>query len=96
MLRCYDSFEMPFSDSFWIRSGAYSLVFSFHTQGGQITDSTRIARNKKRLALRLIGYKRSPAGHYQPFKHPHVTRSPPIGIAKLSEIFMNVFFSFVD
>ena len=20
----------------------------------------------------------APAGHYQPFKHPHVTRSPPI------------------
>ena len=28
------------------------------------------------------------AGHYQPFKHPHTTRSPPIGIVKLSEIFM--------
>ena len=29
----------------------------------------------------------SPAGHYQPFKHPYMTRSPPI--AKLSEVFMN-------
>ena len=29
-------------------------------------------------------------GHYQRFKHPHVTRSPPIGIAKLTEVFMNI------
>ena len=29
-------------------------------------------------------------GHYQRFiKHPHVMRSPPIGIAKLSKVFMN-------
>ena len=28
-------------------------------------------------------------GYYQRFIHPHVTRSPPIGIAKLSEVFMN-------
>ena len=28
-------------------------------------------------------------GHYQPFKHPHVTRSQPIGVEKLSEVFMN-------
>ena len=29
-------------------------------------------------------------GHKQRFIHTHVTRSPPIGIAKLSEVFMNV------
>ena len=29
-------------------------------------------------------------GLYQPFKHPHVMRSPPIGVEKLSEVFMNV------
>ena len=28
-------------------------------------------------------------GHKQRFIHTHVTRSPPIGIAKLSEVFMN-------
>ena len=28
--------------------------------------------------------------HYQMFKHPHVMCSPPIGIAKLSEVFMNI------
>ena len=28
-------------------------------------------------------------GHYQRFIHPNVTRSPPTGIAKLSEVFMN-------
>ena len=29
------------------------------------------------------------SGHCQPFKHPYVTRSPPIGVEKLSEVFMN-------
>ena len=28
-------------------------------------------------------------GHYQPFKHPHVTASPPLGVEKLSGVFMN-------
>ena len=28
-------------------------------------------------------------GHYQRFIHPNVTRSPPKGIVKLSEVFMN-------
>ena len=28
-------------------------------------------------------------GHYQPFKHPHVRRSPPIGVEKLFGVFMN-------
>ena len=28
-------------------------------------------------------------GHYQPFKHPHVTRSPPIGVDKTVWVFMN-------
>ena len=28
-------------------------------------------------------------GHYQPFKHPNMTRSPPIGVEKLSGVFMN-------
>ena len=67
--------------------------FSFHTQRGQITDSACIARIKKRLASRLARSLRSQTvintGHYQQFKHPHVTRPPPIGIAKLSEVFMN-------
>ena len=27
--------------------------------------------------------------HYQPFKHPHMTRSPLIGVEKLSGVFMN-------
>ena len=26
-------------------------------------------------------------GHYQPFKHPHVTHSPPIGVEKLSGVY---------
>ena len=30
-------------------------------------------------------------GHYQLFKHPHVMRSPPIGVEKLSGVFMNIF-----
>ena len=75
----------------------YVRVFLFSTQRGQLTDSARIALNKKRLAQRLAlsirkqpVINRAPAGHYQPFKHPHVTRSPPIGIVKLSEVFMNV------
>ena len=29
-------------------------------------------------------------GLYQPFKHPHVMCSPPIGVEKLSGVFMNV------
>ena len=33
-------------------------------------------------------------GHYQPFKHPHVKRSPPIGVEKLSGVFMNNCFNF--
>ena len=68
------------------------LVF-LSKQHGQLTDS---ARNKKRLAPRLersirkqLVINRAQAGHFSPFKHPHVTRSPPIGIAKLSEVFMN-------
>ena len=32
-------------------------------------------------------------GHKQRFIHNHVTRSPPIGIAKLSEVFRNLFLS---
>ena len=32
-------------------------------------------------------------GHKQRFIHIHVTCSPPIGIAKLSEVFMNLFLS---
>ena len=28
-------------------------------------------------------------GHYQPFKHPHIPHSPPIGVEKLSGVFMN-------
>ena len=66
--------------------------FSFHTQRGQITDSACITRNMKRLASRLARTTVINTGHYQWFKHPHVTRSPPIGIAKLSEVFMNFFF----
>ena len=49
--------------------------------------------NKRRLASRLARSFHSQsvinAGHYQRFKHPHVTRSQPIGIAKLYEVFMN-------
>ena len=67
--------------------------FSFHTQRGQLADSACIARNKKRLASRLARSLRSQSvintAHYQRFKKPHVTRSPPIGIAKLSKVFMN-------
>ena len=33
-------------------------------------------------------------GHKQRFIHTHVTRSPPIGIAKLSEVFMNINYNF--
>ena len=29
-------------------------------------------------------------GHYQPFKHPHIACSPPIGVEKLSGVFMNI------
>ena len=68
--------------------------FSFHTQRGKPADSACIACNKKRLASRLARSLRSQSvintGHYQRFKHPHVTRSPPVGITKLSEVFMNV------
>ena len=67
------------------------FLFSFYTQRGQLADGACIACSKKRLALRLTGYKQSPAGHCQLFKHP--TRSPPIGIAKLSEVFMNACFT---
>ena len=31
-------------------------------------------------------------GHKQMFLHTHLTRSPPIGIAKLSEVFMNIYY----
>ena len=69
--------------------------FSFHTQRRQLTDSACIARNKKRLASRLARSLRSQlvinTGHYQWFKHLHVTRSPPIGIAKLSEVHVGLF-----
>ena len=67
--------------------------FFFHTQRGQLTD---IARNKKRLASRLAGSLCSQpvinTGHYQRFNQPHMTRYPPIGIAKLFEVFMNACF----
>ena len=68
--------------------------FSTHTQRDQLTESVRIARNKKCLAPRLAQSIRSKpvinTGYYERFKHPHGTRSPPIGKAKLSEVFMNV------
>ena len=37
------------------------------------------------VSEKITGYKQLPAGHYQPFKNPTVTRSPLIGIAKLLE-----------
>ena len=55
------------------------FTFTFHIQ--------------KRLALKLTGYNQSPAGHYQPFIHLYVTRPPSIGIAKMSEVFMNGVFN---
>ena len=70
-------------------------MLSFNTQRGQVTDSVRIVCNKNRHAPRLARSIRSQpvinTGHYQRFKHPNVTRSLPIGIVKLSEVFMNVF-----
>ena len=45
-------------------------------------------------ARKPAGYKHWSTGHYQPFKHPHVTRSPPIiGVEKLSGVLMNRFHS---
>ena len=95
VLHCYDwnayfqQFPVPFV-RMRIKSWGYTFLFSFQTQRGQLTNS---ARNKKRLAQRLAQSIRSQpvinTGHYQRFKHPHVTRSLPIGIAKLSEVFMN-------
>ena len=32
-------------------------------------------------------------GHKQKFIHTHMMRSPPIGIAKLSEVFMNIYYN---
>ena len=67
--------------------GARQFSFSYEPthRRSQLTDSARIARNEKRLAPRLARsirkqpvINRAPAGHYQPFKQPHVTRSPPI------------------
>ena len=40
------------------------------------------------------GYKQpAPAGHYRSFKHPHMTRSTPIGVEKLYGVFMNVVYN---
>ena len=68
--------------------GKRCFLFSFHIQCSHLTNSARIARNEKRLAPRLARsirkqqvINRAPAGHYQPFKHPHVTRCPPISTA---------------
>ena len=49
-------------------------------QGCGLT-STNVSENNMLLT--------APAGHYKPFKHPHMTRSPPIGVAKLFEVFIN-------
>ena len=66
-------------------------VFLLHT-APPTHRQCRIARSKKRLAPRLARSIRSQpvinTGHYRRF-NPHVTRSPPIGIVKLSEVFMN-------
>ena len=73
-----------------LKSWCKTFSFSFHTQRGQLSDSARIARKKKRLPPRQQAViNRAPAGHDQPFKHPHVSRSPPMGIAKLSDVFLN-------
>ena len=69
--------------------GARRFPFFFQTQSA--ANSARIARNEKRVTPQLVHkyQKTAPAGYYQPFKHPHVMRSPPIGITKLSEVLMN-------
>ena len=76
------------------------VLVSFHTQRGQLTDSASIAHHKKRLVPRRVRsirkqpvINRAPAGHFQRFKHPHVTRSPPKGVEKLSGVFLNVVFT---
>ena len=48
----------------------------------------RVQRENFALHTEPSRFLTAPAGYYQPFKHPHLTRSPPIGVDKLSEVFM--------